>query len=197
MSEGLSFSELIGRVRAGDPEAAAELVQRYEPVLRRTIRVRLRDARLRRLLDSSDICQLVLASFFFRATLGHYELDTPDQLLQLLVVMARHKLAKQIRYQCAQRRDHRRVEPVPAEEWQLTTPLAPPSAQLAARELLERIRERLSAAEQRLLELRRQGQDWAEVAATVGGNPEAVRKQLARAIQRVARHLGPNEVPHE
>ena len=49
-----SFPDLMGRVRAGDDAAAAELVRRFEPVIRRTVRIRLRDPRLRRVLDSLD-----------------------------------------------------------------------------------------------------------------------------------------------
>jgi hypothetical protein len=37
---------------AGEEEAAAELLRRYEPAIRRTVRARLRESRLRRLLDS-------------------------------------------------------------------------------------------------------------------------------------------------
>jgi len=39
-----------------------------------------------------DICQSVLASFFVRAALGQYELETPGHLLKLLVSMSRKKL---------------------------------------------------------------------------------------------------------
>src|SRR5262245_23610315 len=56
---GPSFDELMRRVRAGDEQAAADLVRRYEPAIRRAVRVRLRDPQLRRLLDSIDICQSV------------------------------------------------------------------------------------------------------------------------------------------
>ena len=35
------FAELLGRVRAGDAGAAAELVRRYEPLIRREVRLRL------------------------------------------------------------------------------------------------------------------------------------------------------------
>ena len=85
-----SFEGLIARVRAGDEQAAAELVRRYEPAIRRAARVRLVDTRLNRLLDSMDICQSVMASFFVRTALGQFELETPDQLLKLLATMTRN-----------------------------------------------------------------------------------------------------------
>ena len=91
------FDELIRRVRGGDEAAAAELVRCYEPVVRRFVRVRLAGSRLRRLFDSRDICQEVLGSFFARAARGQYELDSPEGLLSLLVVMARKKVAMRAR----------------------------------------------------------------------------------------------------
>jgi RNA polymerase sigma-70 factor (ECF subfamily) len=92
MSEETSFRDLIDRVRARDEQAAAELVRLYEPTIRMAIRVRLSDPALRRLFDSMDICQSVLANFFVRAASGQFELAPPDQLVKLLVTMARNKL---------------------------------------------------------------------------------------------------------
>jgi hypothetical protein len=83
ISEGPSFRDLILRVRAGDEAAAADLVRRYEPAIRRAVRLRLRDPCLGRLCDSMDVCQSVLASFFVRAALGQYDLNSTDQLLRL------------------------------------------------------------------------------------------------------------------
>ena len=60
------FTDFIRRIRAGDNTAAAELVRRYEPFIRRAVRVQLDGRRLCRLLDSTDVCQSVLASFFLR-----------------------------------------------------------------------------------------------------------------------------------
>src|SRR5262245_32578317 len=97
MADELPFRELITRVRAGDDRAAADLVARYEPAIRRAVRFRLTDPALRRTCDSMDVCQSVLMSFFVRAASGQYELDTPEQLLRLLTAMARNKLLNQAR----------------------------------------------------------------------------------------------------
>ena len=64
MPEQTSFADLIRRVRAGDDQAARELVREYEPAIRRAVRIQLRNPRLRAQLDSVDICQSVLANFF-------------------------------------------------------------------------------------------------------------------------------------
>ncbi len=193
MPNPTDFQELIRRVRAGDEAAATELVRSYEPAIRRAVRIRLADSRLARAFDSMDICQSVMASFFVRAALGQYELNAPDQLLRLLATMARHKLADQVDREQAECRDNRRVEEGSAETREVMTAASSPSQQVAARELLQEVRRRLSPEERQLLELRYQGLDWSAIAAQVGGSAEALRKRLARATDRVARDLGLDE----
>ena len=60
---------------------------------------------------------------------------------------------------------------------------------MATAELLAEVLRRLTPEERRLVELRQQGLDWAAIAAEVGGSAEALRKQHARAVARVAEHL--------
>src|SRR5262245_284793 len=110
MADDSTFADFIKRIRAGDADAAEELVRRYEPAVRLEVSRRLGDRRLRRLFDSMDVCQSVLASFFLRAAAGQYELGQPTQLIRLLVAMARNKVAHQVRDQRRARRDYRRAE---------------------------------------------------------------------------------------
>jgi RNA polymerase sigma-70 factor (ECF subfamily) len=194
--EDPSFAELIRRVRGGDDRAARELVRRYEPAIRRAVRVRLRDPRLRRLIESVDICQSVFASFFVRTALGQYDLERPDQLLRLLATIARNKLACQANRERADRRDQRRIDPEAVLE-DCPSPGDSPSRQVAARELVEEARKRLTAEERALLERREQGLEWAEIAAELGGRPDALRVRLARAVARITRQLGLDEGPDE
>ncbi|MGD9635312.1 MAG: RNA polymerase sigma factor [Pirellulales bacterium] len=184
-----AFGELLAQVRKGDQDAAAELVRIYEPTIRRVVRLRLANAPLTAVLDSTDICQSVLASFFVRVNLGQYSLDTPEQLVKLLATMARSKLAAQVRREQAQRRDRRRTVAA-ADDQQLVGSVATPSRQVAARDLLDHVRRRLSPDERALAELRHEGRDWAAVADQLGGSPDALRMKLTRAIDRVARELG-------
>lgn len=193
MAEPATFDDLIRRVRAGDQDAASELVRRYEPAIRRAVHFRLGDAHLGGMLDSMDICQSVLASFFLRAASGQYDLQQPEQLLKLLVAMARNKLKFQARKQRAQRRDHRRVVATSADEHALAAPDPSPSRQFAARELLDEVQRRLSPDERQLIELRNQGLEWTEIAERLNGSAEALRKKLTRALDRVAGQLGVDE----
>jgi RNA polymerase sigma-70 factor (ECF subfamily) len=193
MSEDQSFASLIRKVRAGDDQAAAELLRRYEPAVRRSVRMRLRDPRLRRLVDSVDICQSVMASFFVRAASGQYDdLDQPGRLVALLTVMARNKLASQARKHQVQRRDPR-LPAVGTGEVDMPDHQPSPSRFLASRDLLQAVYAQLSAQERELVERRGQGQPWAEIAASLGGTPEALRKQLTRALDRAVSSLGLEE----
>jgi hypothetical protein len=70
MVESVSFRDLWNRVRAGDAQAATDLVRQFEPLIRHEIRLRMTDPRLTRAFDSTDVCQSVLASFFARAACG-------------------------------------------------------------------------------------------------------------------------------
>src|SRR5260370_29051591 len=107
-SDNNSFLTFLERVRTGDQKAAEELVRMYEPEIRREVRLRLRDSRLRRDFDSVDICQSVMASFFVRTALRQYDLQKPFDLIRLLVTMTRNKLVGQVRKQQTQGRDLRR-----------------------------------------------------------------------------------------
>jgi RNA polymerase sigma factor (sigma-70 family) len=190
MADDSTFADFLRRIRAGDEQAAVELVRRYEPAIRLEVRMRLVDPRLRRVLDSMDLCQSVLASFFVRAAAGQYDLERPEELVRLLVTMARNKVAYQARRQRAQRREQRRdVAPVePGREPAGAEPS--PSRVISGRELLAALRQRLSPEERRLADLRAQGREWAEIAAELGGTPQARRKQLARSLDRIAGELG-------
>jgi RNA polymerase sigma factor (sigma-70 family) len=189
VSEETPFDDLVARLRRGDPDAAAELVRRYEPAIRAAVRGRMADTRLRRLFDSMDVCQTVLASFFARVALGQYELNSADDLVRLLVGMARNKLAKQVTRHRRAGRDYRRTAPAVEGHAQPVSVTPDPARQVAAAELVAEVYRLLSPDERRLVELRQHGHDWPAIAAALNGSAEALRKQHARAVARVAAQL--------
>jgi RNA polymerase sigma-70 factor (ECF subfamily) len=186
MSVTIEFAVFIQKIRSGDDQAAQELVKRYEPVIRRAVRMQLRDPRLYSQFDWTDICQSVMGCFFARAGAGEYDLKEPGQLRGLLLAMTRHKVAQQERRHRAARRDYRRREACDPAYLAASSAADPsPSRIIAGRELLDEIRRRMSSEEWMLADLRAQGCEWAEIAGQLGGTPEARRKQLARALDRV------------
>ena len=182
-----SFGDLIQQVRAGHQDAAAELVRRYESAIRRAVRFRLYNPRLRSLLDSVDICQSVLASFFVRTAAGQYDVDTPEQLVRLLTTMARNKLATHARkkHVNAVRRLDDLAE---AREPQSTEP--DPGDEASAQEVCRAALMRLNPDERELVELRNQGFDWASIAREKNSTPVLLRKRLSRALDRVLHDVG-------
>lgn len=197
LPEDALFRDLIRRVRNRDEAAAAELVGKYEAAIRRVVRIQLRDSRMRSVLDSMDICQSVLASFFVRTALGQYELETPDNLLRLLASIARNKLKSQFNRVHAQRRDIRRQGTSADEAVVVPDQASDPSEQASAKELLEKVRSRLNEDDRYLAEQRALGRSWKEIAEEVGGTDESLRKKLTRALNQVMMELGLDESTSE
>lgn len=193
MSESEHFQSMIRQVRSGDAAAAANLVRQYEAELRIIARVRLNNPQLRRVVDSIDICQSIFANFFVRASLGQFDIDTPDQLLKLLATMVRNKVTDHARRQSTDRRDMRRTVTTHVDELPLLAADDSPSQIVSARELANAARERFAADERTIVDRWSNGQSWEEIATDLGGSPEALRKKMTRAVDRVAHELGLDE----
>jgi RNA polymerase sigma factor (sigma-70 family) len=193
MPESDQFQELIRRVRDRDQDAAHELAKRYEGAIRRVVRIHLRDPRMRRVLDSMDVCQSVLASFFVRTALGQYEIESPDQLINLLTTITRNKLTNQFHKMRTQRRDVRRNLEENEDGFDFLDRASDPSEQASARELLEKVRNQLEPQERYLAEQRALGRTWPELATELGGTDVALRKKLTRALNRIMVELGIDE----
>jgi len=188
--------ELLRQIEQGDQGAAAEFVDRYQPEIRRAIRVRMTDPRLRRVLDSLDICQSVFANFFIRISLGEFDLNHPGELAALLSAMARNKLLDHVRRLQSLKRDQRRMTTDGDQDLAGVAGSANDPAEIAAnRDLLAEVRQRMSAAEQQLAEWRSAGLDWPEIAARLGVAADTVRKRFSRAIDRITQELGLSEFP--
>jgi RNA polymerase sigma-70 factor (ECF subfamily) len=190
MAETHEFGDLIAGVRRKDLSAAEELVRRYEPMVRRVVRLRLQHSSLQRHVDSVDICQSVLGSFFVRAALGEYDLEQPEQLVRLLAAMARNKLADQGRRLQGKPRD-----PVAAPQREAALDDAAdggpsPSRVVAGRDLLQAVRAQMNEDENALADRRAEGCTWEAIAAERGETAEALRKRLGRALDRVVAALG-------
>ena len=149
----------------------------------------MEDHRLYRVFDSMDISQSVLTSFFARASTGHFDLETPEQLVNLLMQMTRNKLALQVRRQRARRRDDRLLAAVRVDELNVESSLPGPCQLATDHDLIDAVRVRLGEEERQIADLRVEGWEWSEIAGRLGGSPQARRMQLTRAVHRVAKAL--------
>jgi RNA polymerase sigma-70 factor (ECF subfamily) len=189
------FHALVSRVRAGNPDAAAELLRQYEPEVRRFVHMRLTHPGMRRVLDSTDICQSVFAAFYVRVGVGAYdELGSPKELVALLVQMAKHRINHHYQKITAQKRDHERVLAGNDEALQAVADDAPsPSQVIVNRDLLAQVLNRLPERDRYLAEQRMQDRPWGELARELDESPDGLRMRLRRAVQEACLSLGIEE----
>lgn len=196
MRDADTFAHFFRRVRAGDQDAAIQLVREYEPEIRREVRFRLTDPKLRRTVDSMDICQSVFGNFFVRAALGQFDLVRSEDLLRLLVKMARNKVIDRHRRAQVRNEDKRIPQAAATTAYRSSEPADPgpsPSSIVAGRELLDEVRQRMTEEERQVADARNRGQTWEQIAETYGGSPDALRKRLTRAFDRIVEELGLDE----
>ncbi len=180
------FEELLERVRAGDDAASAELFHLYENDVKRILRANMRVDGIRRVVDPSDVYQIVMITFFVRAALGQFVLSDPKQLKGLLLKIAQHKLADLARAPSLKLiLEH-------LDGTKGTEPVDPgngPVSQAISRDLVQRIRARMTEDERAVASLRGAGMSWDQVGAELGEGPDAARMRLDRALKRVKREL--------
>ncbi len=195
MLTDLEFAELMSKTRGGNEDAARELVRLYEPEIRRAARLRLTDPKLRRIVDSIDICQSVFGRFFKSATDGSFDLERPEQLLVLLTTMTRNRIIDEHRRQTAQKRHNGEPDSRDFDPCSVIEDSPGPRTAAAARELLTEVRSRLSPEELRIADLRNAGKSWDEVATELNDSPDGLRKRLERALDRVRAEIESSTAP--
>ena len=183
------LQELLGRIRAGEEAAAEEFVRIYEPYVRRVVRARLRIPGMRRVSDSSDLCQVVLASFLVGSAVGRYDVADIDGMKKLLARIAANRVVD-----LARKPEFRKpVVPVGGDGAGGVEVIARgpgPASQVALHELIQHADRLLSESERPIAELRKEGLSWEEIGRRLGKSADAVRKSLDRAARRVMHALG-------
>jgi RNA polymerase sigma-70 factor (ECF subfamily) len=180
--------DLLARWRTGDQEAAAVLFQRYTNRLIALARSRL-PVDLARRVDAEDVVQSVYRSFFAGAHDGHYQLQQGGDLWRLLVTITLHKVYYQVKRNQADKRAVRREQPLAMEDTLHGIPAQrlaqdpSPMELLALVDELERMMRGLDPVERRMLQMRLQGHNLAEIAADTQRCQQTVRRLLKR-VQR-------------
>ncbi len=189
-----NFDELLQRVRAGDYAAAGELWVRFEPEIRRTLRVRLWQSGLRGREETEDRLQSVALLFFDRLDRGKLdqrldELESPEELLNLLKKMARGKYVDWIRYRSAERRGQQKKQGMEAMAVEPPGDDTRVSQAVQHDELVRDGLAELDDDERRIADLRRAGHSWQQIADHLNTTREAVRKKFYRAVDRLKQRL--------
>src|SRR5947207_9581481 len=181
---GPSDRSLLRRLRTGSEDAAAQLYRRYAHRLRALARANT-SAHLARRVDAEDIVQSVFRIFFTAASQGLYDVPAGEDLWKLLLVIALNKIRAEGVFHQAAKRDIRttaeldRLEPAaePAGDDDFATSFL----RLVVRDTLDR----LPPAERRMLELRMEGFEVAEIADRVGRSKRTVERCLQQARGRL------------
>jgi DNA-directed RNA polymerase specialized sigma24 family protein len=181
--------EFFAALRSGDPQTIESLLQRLGPVLRRIIRARLQDARVRRVADTSDIYQSLLKDFLFQPESRTPPSESSAGIYAYLAAAACHKI------QAKQRKERRHLGSL-ADDSTAVSPGPSTSQRLENEDLINAVRARLGEENCLLFDLTMQGLTWTEISAIVGSSPDALRMRLRRRIASVLSELGEEEHSH-
>jgi RNA polymerase sigma-70 factor (ECF subfamily) len=185
MTDADLFRELIDRARAGDQEAMADLVRRYEPEVRMVARLRLGSA-LRPHLDSIDLVQSVHHSLMIGLRQNRFEISTPQQLIALALTIVRRKAARAWqRLKRQQRLSDAGGGGLAGTLLDLASPEQDPARAAQHRDAVEEVCRHLDSAERQLLQLHLEGYRTVEIAERLGLNADVLRVKLSRLRQRL------------
>lgn len=190
-----SFHELIERVRTGDSDAVEALLHEYGNAIRREVRFNLLDQRLKRIVSESDIYQSVVSRFIFGLRDGDFEFRTGKDVVNLLKVIVRARIAQHARFWKSQRRDVTRNRPLVSDDHVSMQDHQPEiGLQQSEAEILAQVMQIMPAQDQQILAWRGDGLNWTEIAQLMCvSSSEAVRKAHARSMDRLLGELRQRE----
>jgi RNA polymerase sigma factor (sigma-70 family) len=184
----LEFEQLMERVRAGCPDAAQALYDRFSDAVRRVVRRNLAQ-RLRRQYDSTDFTQSVWASFFM-VPAEQFTFANPESLVAFLSRVAYNKVTDATRQRMGTQKNDLQREteldsPGPHDQTPLAevlpAPTATPSQYVMAEERWQRLLDAHPPGHQRVLEMLRQGHSHVEITHSLGVHPKVIQ----RLVQQV------------
>lgn len=176
----LELVDFFAILRGDDPQSIDDLLRRIDPFLRRIIRMRLLDGRVRHAVDTTDILQSLLKDFLRRKDV---EVSQTIGLEEWLAAGVRNKIVSRLRKE-------RRHAGNRFADLDPTSCVRSPEQEAEDSDFIQVLRGKLSAAEGMLFDLRSQGMAWGEIAAATGNTSDGVRMRLRRAITRVLGELG-------
>jgi DNA-directed RNA polymerase specialized sigma24 family protein len=179
------LSDFFSVLRSGDDQAVEQLLSQLDPILRRLIRLRLIDGRLRQVMDTTDIFQSLVKDFLSQKEAGPAPAGSSAGLCAYLAAAVRYKI------QTRTRKELRHQSGLP-DHWEPISSEPDPAQQVQDQDSRQAIRSRLAEPTRRLFDLKMQGLTWTAIAEQVGGDPDALRMRLRRAVTAV---LG--ELKHE
>ncbi|MBA4065198.1 MAG: sigma-70 family RNA polymerase sigma factor [Isosphaera sp.] len=167
---------LLRRVRAGEEDAATALYLRYADHLR-ALAARQSSAALATRLDPDDIVQSVFRTFFRRVGDNQYDVPAGDDLWRLFLVIALNKIRNAAAHHRAAKRDVRQTVPI-GDDARRVEADGGATGLAVLRMVIDDALARLPEGTRRIVELRVEGFEVAEVADRVGRSKRSVERVL-------------------
>ncbi len=182
---------LMERIKAGDKDAVRNLIQRFEDDIRTIVRFRLPQV-LRSQFDSMDFVQAVWQSVLTKEVQDLGRFNSAERLRGYLAGMARNKVFEEHRRQTRTRKfGLQREEPLYIRQGErelprdLEAPDPTPSQDAQANERLAQLMAGRTPEEARVVELRRSGLTFEEIAKQTGQSERSVRRIIEAIRQRM------------
>ena len=185
------FADLLRRARSGDDSAISALLGQFEAEVRTMVRVRLPRS-MRNQFDSMDFVQAVWTSVFAGKGEEAVPFDDPRHFRGYLAGVARNKVFEEHRRLTRTKKyDLAREERLYVRKGERDVPLEVPAREPSASEEFQ-VRDRLGqltegrpAEEAELVELKRQGRTFEEIAGRLGINERSVRRVIESIRKRM------------
>jgi DNA-directed RNA polymerase specialized sigma24 family protein len=167
------------RLRRGDPAAAEEVFARYAERLARLAGENL-SPRLAARLDSADVVQSALRTFFRRSAQGEFQIDSSCQLWRLLARITLLKARAHGRHHLADKRDVRAEMPAGDESARPEAPAAEPGPdeQAVLLDQIDALLEGLPPLYAQLLQSRLAGHAITDIAQELNLSRQSVHRML-------------------
>jgi RNA polymerase sigma-70 factor (ECF subfamily) len=180
------LTELVNRHRHGDPEAARQIFDHFSRCLC-PLAERYLSQKLASRVEGEDVVQSVFRTFFAHSAKGEFQIDSREQLWQLLVKITVRKAQQKGRYHTAEKRDARMEQAVSGENWLIEYADREPGPEEAATlvDQIECLLRGLPSLFADILKQRLQGYAIAEIA----GNCEVSRQTVYRALSLLQKRL--------
>lgn len=193
LDQSIRATRLLTKLQAGDSDAAREIFARYAQRLARFAEQHL-SHKLRGRVDSEDIVQSVLHTFFKRSARGEFQIDNSAQIWQLLVRITLMRVRAKARHHMAEMRDVR-AEAASAEP-EMADGIASdpdPAEAMLLIEAIEQLVGGLPPMYCQVLDLRLQGFSAAEI----GEQLKVSKRTIYRALELLQERLTEQEAQAE
>lgn len=187
-----SDHELLRQFREGNQEAATRIFLRYAHRLHALARARCCE-RLAQRVEADDIVQSVFRTFFRRVSRGCYDVPDGEELWKLFLVIALNKIRDERSYHFAAKRDVRLAKGSGFLERLATAPGQDPRPRLHLKMVISEALATLPAAYRRIVEMRIDGHEVAEIARATERSKRTVERTLQEFRTKLSKLLSVEE----